>query len=81
MHLKVSQKLFIFLAFLLFTVLHAVAMAFFLDFLIIIKSLIYKKLVIYVLSVGCLGLAHSKNINFIWKECPNFEGVDGSIGT
>ena len=33
------------------------------------------------MTVGCPSPAHSKNINFIGSECPNFEGMDGSVGT
>ena len=39
----------------------------------IIKSLVHSKLE-YFLAVGCSSLTHSKNINFIGRECPNFEG-------
>ena len=28
----------------------------------------------FVLALRCPNLAHSKNINFIGTECPNFEG-------
>ena len=38
----------------------------------IIKSLIHSRLVNFCLAVGCPSLAHSKNINFIGRECPNF---------
>ena len=33
------------------------------------------------MTVGCPSPAQSKNINFISSECPNFEGMDGSVGT
>ena len=33
-----------------------------------------SKLVDFFLSEGGPSLAHSKNINFIGKECPNFDG-------
>ena len=33
-----------------------------------------SKLVNFFLSEGGPSLVHSKNINFIGRECPNFEG-------
>ena len=46
-----------------------------------IKSLIHSKVVSFFSAAGCQSLVHSKNINFIGRECPNFEGMGGSIGT
>ena len=36
-----------------------------------------NKLVNFFLCEGGPSLAHSKNINFIGRECPNFEGEGG----
>ena len=48
----------------------------------IIKSFLnQRKLVNFFVAVDCPSLAHSKTINFTGRECPNFEGVDGSIET
>ena len=33
-----------------------------------------SKFVNFIFAVGCLSLDHSKNINIIGRECPNFEG-------
>ena len=38
------------------------------------KSLIHSKFVNFFLAIDCSSLAHSINIGFIGRECPNFEG-------
>ena len=75
----VSEKCFVWIAFVLFTLLHAVSMK--TGGSLSIKSLIYDNLDNLFLSVGCPGLAHSKNINFIGRECKILRGMGGSIGT
>ena len=66
-------------AFVLFTLLPRKQEVLFTDFVtlflkFIIKSLIYSKLVFFFPTQDCLSLAHSKSVNFIGRECPNFEG-------
>ena len=80
MHLKVSQKIFCLYC---LCIVYAVAITsqevLFPDFVtlflkFIIKSLIHDKLVNFFLAAGCPSIAHSKNINFTGRKCPNFEG-------
>ena len=90
MHLRVSQNFFCLYC---VCIVYAVAMTnhgnrsfffqtFFTFFKIHHKIFNSSKLVNFFLSEGCLSLAHSKNINFIGRECPNFEGGGWkSVGT
>ena len=82
MHLRVSQKKFYLHC---VCIVYTVAMAShenrsfsfqtFLQFLKIHHKIFNSsKLVNLFLSDGGPSLAHSKSINFIWRECPNFEG-------
>ena len=82
MHLRVSQKIFCLYCICIF---YAVAtkshenksfsFQTFLHFLKIHHKIFNSsKLVNFFLSGGGPSPAHSKNINFIGRECPNFEG-------
>ena len=81
MHLRVSQKIFVCVAFVLFTLLPCHPMktgVLFSDFLTLLLKFIIKsfkkfKQTCKFLSEGGPSLAHSKSINFIGLECPNFE--------
>ena len=82
MHLRVSQQFFCLYC---VCIVYAVAITshenrsfafqIFLDFLKIHHRIFNSsKLVNFFLSEGGPSLANSKNINFVERECPNFEG-------
>ena len=81
MHLRVSQKNFILLHFFVYTVAvtthenRSFSFQTFYTFLKIHHKIFNSsKLVNFFLSEGGPSLAYPKNINFIGRECPNFEG-------